>query len=338
MINVGIIGAGANSYLHHIPKLAAIDGVTIGAVANRTRESGERAAADWSIPVVYDDWTHLVADDSIDAVVIGTWPNTHRPMTVAALEAGKHVLVEARMATDAEAARAMAEAAASRPDLVAQVVPSPLTLAVDEAVIRLVSSGRIGRLLSIDVTSHSTDFPNPTDTIHWRENRELSGNNIMALGIWYESVMRWIGTARSVFASGRVTVPHRRDVGGGDLIVEIPDYLDVVAEMGDDVALRMQFSRFAVTPTQRAILTGTEGVLTTENGYLAIHRRDADGPETVSIDDSERGTWRVEESFVGAIRGTEEVRLTDFATGLRYMEFTDAVWEAMRNERAVPLP
>ena len=45
-----------------------------------------------------------------------------------------------------------------------------------------------------------------------------------------------------------------------------------------------------------------------------------------------RGGWRVEAEFIGAIRGEETVRLTDFASGVRYMEFTEAV--AQRRTRS----
>lgn len=47
-----------------------------------------------------DDWTELIKDPSIDAIVIGTWPNMHKPITIAALNAGKHVLTEARMVSN----------------------------------------------------------------------------------------------------------------------------------------------------------------------------------------------------------------------------------------------
>ena len=47
---------------------------------------------------------------------------------------------------------------------------------------------------------------------------------------------------------------------------------------------------------------------------------------------------RVEEEFVNAIRGREEVKLTDLATGLRYMQWTDGVTTALRTGRKVHLP
>ena len=48
-------------------------------------------------------------------------------------------------------------------------------------------------------------------------------------------------------------------------------------------------------------------------------------PEPISIPAHEAADWRVEAEFVGAIRGEEQVRFTDFETGFRYMAFTDAV-------------
>ena len=48
-------------------------------VANRSRESGERAAKEFGIAKVYDNWLDLVNAD--DAICIGTWPYMHCPIT-----------------------------------------------------------------------------------------------------------------------------------------------------------------------------------------------------------------------------------------------------------------
>ncbi|MBF8299605.1 MAG: ligC, partial [Dehalococcoidia bacterium] len=97
-IRVGIVGAGANTRERHIPGLKAMEGVEVVGVANRSMESGQRAAKEYGIPQVFDTWLDLVESDEIDAVVIGTWPYMHCPVTLAALENNKHVLTEARMA------------------------------------------------------------------------------------------------------------------------------------------------------------------------------------------------------------------------------------------------
>jgi predicted dehydrogenase len=123
-IRIGIVGAGANTRLRHIPGFRAIDGVEIVGVVNRSAESTQRAAAELGIPRTYPDWESLVAASDIDAVMIGTWPNLHCEVTCAALAAGKHVLTEARMARSVAEAERMLAASRARPDLVAQIVPA----------------------------------------------------------------------------------------------------------------------------------------------------------------------------------------------------------------------
>src|SRR3954471_3241124 len=134
-LRVGLVGAGGNTRSRHIPGLRAVEGVEIVAVCNRRPASTAAAAREFGIPRTFDDWRDLVADPDVDAVVIGTWPYLHCPVTLAALEAGKHVLTEARLAMNAAEARLMSEAASKHPHLVAQVVPSPFGLA-GEAVMR----------------------------------------------------------------------------------------------------------------------------------------------------------------------------------------------------------
>ena len=106
-VRVGFVGAGANARNAHIPRFKAIDGVEILGVVNSTRHSSERAAREHGIPRVYDEWTQLLDDPDIDAVVIGTWPYMHHPVTLQALAKDKHVLTEARMAMSADEAREM---------------------------------------------------------------------------------------------------------------------------------------------------------------------------------------------------------------------------------------
>ena len=193
-IRVGIIGAGANTRTRHIPGLKAQEGVEIYGVVNRTRASSEKAAADLDIPNVYEDWQELLEDEEIDAVCIGTWPYMHHPCTIGALEVGKHVLVEARMAMNSDEAREMLAASRDNPHLTTQIVPAPHTLVVDETIIDMISEGYIGDV--VNVRAHlamGSDFPDPDTPLHWRHDRDLSGNNIMGMGIFYEALMRWLG-------------------------------------------------------------------------------------------------------------------------------------------------
>src|SRR5262244_4458020 len=133
-IRVGFVGVGANSRKHHIPKLKAQPGVELAGVANRSKASGEQVAREFGIARVYADWRELLRAPDIDAVCIGTWPNTHCEITRAVLSEGKHVLCEARMAMNVAEARSMLDAARRAPQLIKQLVPAPNTLEVDSTL------------------------------------------------------------------------------------------------------------------------------------------------------------------------------------------------------------
>ena len=210
VIRIGIVGAGGNTRERHIPGLKNIDGIELVRVCNRTIESSRRAAEQFGFNSFTTNWRDITDADDIDAIVIGTWPYLHAPVSIAALEAGKHVLCEARMAMNSAEAREMMRASQNRPDLVAMVVPSPFTLHVDATLQRLIAAGYLGEIVSVDVRGLAQEFPNPEAPLHWREDRHLSGNNILALGIWYEAIMRWLGEARTVVAVGRTVIRTRQ--------------------------------------------------------------------------------------------------------------------------------
>ena len=81
-IRVGIVGAGANTTDKHIPLLQEIDGVEILGVGNRSEASSAAVARHFGIPRTYDHWEQAVADPDTNAIVIGTWPYLHCPVTV----------------------------------------------------------------------------------------------------------------------------------------------------------------------------------------------------------------------------------------------------------------
>src|SRR2546423_14922067 len=98
-IRIGIVGAGNNTRVRHIPGLQAVPGVEIVSVCNRSRESSQRVAEAFNIPKVYDDWREVVAADDTDAIVIGTGPFMYRYITSTVLAAGNHDKLDARHAS-----------------------------------------------------------------------------------------------------------------------------------------------------------------------------------------------------------------------------------------------
>ena len=338
IVSVGIIGAGNNTRKKHLPRLQALDGVEIVGVCNRSRESSQRAADEFGIPKVYGSWLEAIEDPDTNAIVIGTWPYLHCRASIAALDADKHVMTEARMARTAREAHAMLEASQANPHLVAQVVPSPFTLQVDRTIGRMLSEGYLGELLAIEQHGPA-GFLDPESPLHWRQDFDLSGYNIQALGITYEAIMRWVGEATLVMARGRTFVRTRRDEGGRLRPVRIPEHLDVVADLACGAQLHLQQSTVTALLEGGGIyLFGSEGVLRFHQGRLLAARKGEDELREVAVPEAERGGWRVEEEFVNAIRGEEQISHTTFEDGVKYMEFTEAVSRSMATASAVPLP
>ncbi len=335
-IRIGIVGAGENTRVRHIPGLREQSGVEIISVCNRSLDSSRRVAARFSIPRVDADWRELVNAGDINAVLIGTWPYMHHPVATAALAAGKHVLCEARMAATAAEAREMLQAAGKYPDLVAQVVPSPFTLTVDTTIKRLLLEGYIGELLTVEIMDRE-GFINRDLPFNWRYAREYSGDNIMSLGIWYEALMRWLGEAESVHASGEIFVRERRDPDTGKYrSVDIPDHLEVSALMHDRVRLHMLITRIAGLSSEKSVtLYGSEGILRYSDDTLSLLKRGEEVFKPVAIAPGETGGWRVEADFIESIRTGKPVTHTSFSDGLKYMEFTDAVSRCLKERREI---
>ena len=329
-IGVGLVGAGGIARARHVPGFRALPGVEIVGVVNRTPGSTARAAAELGIPRAYPDWETLIADPAVDAVVVATWPYLHAPVAIAALAAGKHVLVEGRMAMDAAEARAMLAAAEARPDRVAMVVPAPFGFA-DATIRRLLAAGAIGELRAARVAWSGGIAPTGRD--QWRRERRHSGNNVMTLGILYESIARWLGHATEVGATLRNFAPVQAGPDGAPILADVPDVAVAVAAFPGGVPVTFELAGYGrPDPVNGATLVGTGGVLQVDfvASRLALAPAGGTGFEEIPVPDAERWTWRVEAEFIGAVRGTEEMHLTDFATGVRYMAFTDAVHEADR--------
>lgn len=331
-VRVGIVGAGANTRLRHVPGFCAIDGVELAGVVNSSAESTQRAAAEFDIPKTYPDWQALVADPDLDAVMIGTWPNLHCEVTCAALAAGKHVLTEARMARNLAEARRMLAAAKARPDLVAQIVPSPFGLEHHDALSKLIADGFFGELRELVVITADDSFHDETKPLHWRQDREISGVNTLALGIIHEAATRWIPNPDRVFAQSMIAGPTRPGPDGSPLEATVPDSVQILTTIptstGEARGLYHVSGIALHGPGRHIHLYGSDGTIKVHFGASEeIWIGKAGDAELTQLDvaPEEKGGWRVEAEFIGAIRGEEPVRFTTFEAGVDYMSFTEAV-------------
>ncbi|MFW5952035.1 MAG: Gfo/Idh/MocA family protein, partial [Gemmatimonadota bacterium] len=93
-LRVGVIGTGAIAQIVHLPLLKEMQGVRVQAVCDLDENKAAAIAGRLGIPSVYEQTEEILEDDQVDAVVICSPSHLHQEHAIAALEAGKDVIVE----------------------------------------------------------------------------------------------------------------------------------------------------------------------------------------------------------------------------------------------------
>jgi predicted dehydrogenase len=110
-LRVGLIGCGGIALQNHLPGLAMCPDVAVTALCDTDPAVLERARAQTGVRVTSSNYLELVQRDDVDALIVATPNVTHRPIVLAAVAAGKHVLCEKPLAMNYAEAREMADAA-----------------------------------------------------------------------------------------------------------------------------------------------------------------------------------------------------------------------------------
>jgi predicted dehydrogenase len=218
-MKIGVIGLGFMGSTH-LKAFQSISGVEVAVVASDDERAlsgdlshiqgniggpGERL--DFSGVRKYRDWREAVADPGIDAVDICLPTKMHAPATIAALDAGKHVLVEKPMALDGPSTDAMIEAArkSGRTLMTAQVlrfVPEYRAMA------ERVKSGSLGAVRSAIFRRRCSA---PAWSI-WMGNKEASGGGVFDLLIHdVDFCQHLFGLPEAVSATGYEDMPRGID-------------------------------------------------------------------------------------------------------------------------------
>ena len=256
----GLLGCARICRRGLIPGIRASESGTLVGLASRDGGQAKAWAEEFGIPKSYGSYEELIADPEIDAVYIPLPNELHKPWTIKAADAGKHVLCEKPLALDADEARAMAEHCRSRGVLLMEGFMwrhQPRTLAIRD----LVDGGAIGDLRLVRAS-----FSFPIDPSDWRLDPARGGGPIWDVGCY------GVNTAR-LFAKGeptRIEAVGRRGPTGVDLSVAAVLHFpgDVLAAV--DCSFEQPF---------RCVyeLVGTRGVVTVPDAYLPP----ADGPTAI---------------------------------------------------------
>jgi predicted dehydrogenase len=183
----------------------------------------------------------------------------------------------------------------------------------------------------------------PHTPLSWRQVRELSGFNMLTLGIVHETLMRWVPQPLRVMAQVHAFTPERVDPATGMSVrVGTPDSVQVLTRLEGGAAALYHISGVArFGPGSQIHLYGSEGTLKYElapQDRLWGAQRGESQLREIPVPPEEEYGWHVEEEFIASIRQQRPVQFTDFATGVRYMEFTEAVARSSASGGAIELP
>lgn len=174
-LNVALVGYGYVGKTFHAPLITATPGLRLSVVVS---SDPAKVAADHPDARVVPDLESALADPAIELVVIAT-PNTlHAPQALAALAAGKHVVVDKPFAVSADEAREMAEAAA-RADRLLSVFHNRRWDSDFLTLRRLIAEGALGEIVQYE--SHFDRF-RPVVRDRWRERAGPGAGAWMDLG------------------------------------------------------------------------------------------------------------------------------------------------------------
>jgi predicted dehydrogenase len=191
-IRLGVIGCGGFG-LFALQQFTQVEGVELTAMAGTHRPAAQAAAARFGIECI-GEAEDLLQRDDVDLVYIATPPFLHHPQALAALSAGKHVVVEKPLATTvAQADELIAAAERAGRLIVANLMQryNPLY----DAVHRVISSGALGAPLRGWLENYASDENLPPE--HWFWDRAKSGGIFVEHGVhFFDLFSGWLGPGR----------------------------------------------------------------------------------------------------------------------------------------------
>jgi predicted dehydrogenase len=212
-LRVGVIGTGFGSTVQ-IPAFRAHPRVEVVAVASSQPGKARKVADGFGIPHAFDAWADLVRAD-LDLVSITAPPDVHRPMTLAATAARRHVLCEKPMALSVAEAGEML-AAAERAG-VRHVIDHELRFSPNRRKARdLIAEGFIGRPRHALITLVGSGRSDPGKPWSWWADASRGGGLLGAVGSHQIDLLRyWLGDIERVVGGTETYVGERPDPGTG---------------------------------------------------------------------------------------------------------------------------
>lgn len=184
-LRIGVLGAARITRTALLGPASRVPGVEVVAVAARDPQRARAFAARHRIPRVIAGYRALLDDPDVDAVYLPLPATLHAPWTIAAVEAGKHVLVEKPFTGNATTAQSVAEIAARAPTVVMEAYHSHYHPFLERAK-EVLTSGEVGEIRSARAM-FGVPIP-PGRDIRW--NFQLGGGGLLDVGYYPVRMLR----------------------------------------------------------------------------------------------------------------------------------------------------
>jgi predicted dehydrogenase len=356
-IGVGLIGTGfARSA--QAPAFSVCEGAELRAVCSGQFENALRVAAEFNIKYACENYEQLLALDDVSLVVVSAPPHLHHPITLAALDAGKHVICEKPMSTNATEARQMSEAADSRPAQLSIIDHELRFNPTWRRLKELVDDGFLGDLYHINITIASGFRHSAQRPWNWWSQKSAGGGLLGALGSHAIDAVRWLfGEIESVCGAVETMVPERRDTASGEMKPnETDDYCSFMMRLaphdgrsaGAAHCTVLLSALFASGGKNQVTAAGSKGTLVLDgeeamSGALGYNHPFEDmslGDRAQEISVLPNNIWarsfyHLARETVQALREdrTEIAHAATFTDGLRCQEVIDAVRRSNEERR-----
>jgi len=261
MIGYGFMGAAHSVGWRQAPAVFELpEAVEMAVVVGRTETAVAAAARQWGWQESATDWRAVIARDDIDIVDIVTPGDSHAEIAIAALRAGKHVIVEKPLANTVTEAEEMAEAAsAARAAGVRSMVGFTYRRVPAVTLLRdLIAQGKVGRVQQVRAAYRQDWLVDPEMPLAWRLQKEHAGSGALGdIGAHIIDMTRFVTGQEIVRVSGTVdrivkTRPLQGEGSGlsgtaaeGRGEVTVDDVAIFTGRLADDTLVSFEATRFA---------------------------------------------------------------------------------------------
>jgi predicted dehydrogenase len=280
-IRCGVIGYGAafNMGRAHADWITKTEGMRLVAVCDIDPSRTEAAKADFPWISTYNDLDEMLEKEKMDLAVVVTPHNTHAPIALKCLRAGKHVVVEKPMCITVKEATEMIEEARKAKRMLS-VFHNRRWDGDYIAIKRVVEKGLIGKVFHVEMFGGGYGHPG----YWWRSDKKISGGAFYDWGAHYIDWLLGIVKERMVSVTGFFHKYVWNDVTNEDQV-------HAVIRFESGAVADIQFSSIARAGKPRWRILGTKGAIVDQGGGSFRLITDVDGVVVDGEVKYERGDW-----------------------------------------------